>query len=122
MKYILFVAILLIACSPSKKSTADHKAEVMKIHDDSMEKMGEIRQAAFSLEDLAKTHMDSTAILKIVSELEAADEGMMEWMANYKEPEEKDMESFLAAEKVKIQEVANNIYKSLENAQKYIDK
>ncbi len=114
------MVVFVLGCAEQKPELEVMRANVMKIHDDSMEKMGEIRKAAFDLEDMATSHPDSTIIKQLIQDLEAADEGMMVWMSEYKEPDdESQLESFYAQEKGRIQKVADKIYKTLEDANEY---
>jgi hypothetical protein len=124
MKHILLISIIFaVACTQQKSGLEEMRYEVMKIHDDSMEKIGEVRQAIFDLEERINNNPDSLTIRDLVLALENADEEMMLWMSEYKEPEgEPELKAFYAKEKERIQIVANKIYKSLEDAQKYIDK
>ncbi|GLR17407.1 hypothetical protein [Portibacter lacus] len=121
MKYFIALLVLVYACAPKSPSLEAQRAQVMKVHDDSMAEMGKIRSYVKKLEEKAKSSSDSTEILNIISELESAEEGMMLWMQDYKEPAEDKLESFYTSEKIKIQKVADAIYKSIENAQKHID-
>ena len=124
MKYILLFSITFaLSCTEKKPALEIMRAEVMKIHDDSMEKMGAIRKAVFDLEEKALTDPDSIKIKEVMVTLENADEAMMLWMSEYKEPEgEEALKAYYEKEKERIQIVADNIYKSLEDAKKYIDK
>ena len=113
--------MLTWSCKQKADLSADAKAEVMKIHDDAMAELGNIRTAVFELEELRKTSPDSIKIDEVVSQLENADDAMMDWMGNYVEPEDDKLKDFLVDQKTKISIVADKMYTSLEASKKYLN-
>ena len=120
MKYYFYLLILIISCKGNIETVDVSREEVMKIHDDAMARMGEISNAVSELSELSKYNADSIKIRALIQDVESAEEGMMVWMEQYKQPDS-DLEVFYAKEKDKIEVVANDINKSLENAKKFMD-
>lgn len=119
---LVLTLIFTVACAPQKTDLEKIRAEVMKIHDDSMEKIGSVRKAVFDLEEHLEGSSDSVGIKNVIMLLENADEEMMLWMSEYQEPEnEEELKLYYEKEKERIQVVANKIYKSLEDAEKYLN-
>lgn len=134
MKPILFFCtfcalVLFIACNNSgsaDKGTANDleeaRKEVMKIHDDSMAEIGKLRALSFLLDSLSHHREDSLMIKNVVEKLNTADEEMMQWMSEYKEPQESEKRAeYFNAEKEKISVVAELIYSSIAEANKIIN-
>ena len=119
--YLILIVMLTWSCKQKADLLADAKAEVMKIHDDAMAELGNIRTAVFELEELRKTSPDSIKIDEVVSQLENADDAMMDWMGNYVEPKDDKLKDFLANQKNKISIVADKMYTSLEASKKYLN-
>lgn len=119
--FALALGFGLQSCKDKVDTIVAQKAEVMKIHDDAMARLGEIRSASKNLTDLALTSGDSLKIKSVVKNLETADEAMMEWMAAYVEPEADQMPSFLADQKIKITKVAELMYSSLDESKPYLN-
>ena len=119
--YLILIVMLTWSCKQKADLLADAKAEVMKIHDDAMAELGNIRTAVFELEELRKTSPDSIKIDEVVSQLENADDAMMDWMGNYVEPEDDKLKDFLVDQKTKISIVADKMYTSLEASKKYLN-
>ena len=85
----------VVALSPTDSVKAKLRAEVMEIHDDAMAKMSKL----YDLEISLKNAVDSTSAedMKLVAErimlLQKANNEMMSWMKQYKDPkEEKNLE------------------------------
>ena len=119
----IFMAVLLIV---SCKAKTNLEAEVMTIHDEVMPKMGEIHLAKKELKKaLENIEYDSlkNEVIKLISDLEMADEGMMEWMNQWKLPENEDEKNaYLIKEKEKITKVKDDMLTSIENANNYLEK
>ncbi|MDF1695991.1 MAG: hypothetical protein P1U56_09175 [Saprospiraceae bacterium] len=116
---------LFLACKDTTK-TANLEAEVIAIHDEVMPKMGDIHLAKKNLRKiLTSTENDSvkTQVLSIITDLENADEGMMEWMANWNVPEDNNEKiNYLGQEKINITKVKDDMISSLELAANFINK
>ena len=84
--------------------------EVMEVHDVTMAFMDEIHNSISELETL-KSNNDSTNpnVDSAIQQLEIADENMMNWMRNYREPKDTinyDMaKKYLLEQKAEIQKV-----------------
>lgn len=123
---ISVVLILLVAIFSCKKdiTRTDKYLEVMKIHDVAMAEMGNIHNKSNEIKDLimnAKSSKDSAMYVTTLSELEKAEDGMMEWMQEFKIP--KDYESaqiFLENEIIKVKKVNLDIFSALDNAEKLL--
>ena len=116
---VVFSGLFITSCKQSQDLEA-LKAEVMKIHDDSMAKIGELREFTYQLEEMVGAAEDSVRVKELIQELTKADDDMMVWMQAYVEPES-GLDSFLLDQKDKISTVADQIYTSLDNAKKYLD-
>ena len=139
MKTILFsLAILLtVACTNEKKTQESAqdalRVELMAIHDDVMPKMGELTRIAGQLKDLLAT--DSTLAAEPRAELERAidqmaiaEEGMMDWMAAFKQPESLRAQmdhaaimKYLEKEKQTISTVADQINQGIETGKRLLE-
>lgn len=89
---ISLLAVLAYSCKQENK-VEKLKTEVMTIHDELMLEMGSLMNLKKQLKD--KTiHLDSIGdsteeLDRLIHNLEKADEAMMEWMRNYKDPSPK---------------------------------
>ncbi len=95
--------------------------ETMFIHDEVMPEMGTMHKLRKKLrKKLDSTELDSTNrknILNSIQALEKADDEMMEWMAEFKKPEDTpEAVNYLKNEKIKISAVKESMLKSIENA------
>jgi hypothetical protein len=128
------------ACSNPQKNQAEKlEKEVMMIHDAVMPKMGELLslESAISrriaqLDSITQSNPTdslSHSLLKnallLSSQLKKADDGMMDWMHRYKgdslkktAPEEAI--KALTREKINIEQVSDDMLKSIEDAQKFL--
>ena len=80
--------------------------EVMAIHDAVMPEMGTIHAYKKELKILKNSFAGENKILDAIQQLNNADDGMMDWMAAFKVPENKDStDLYLQNEKIKIQKV-----------------
>lgn len=124
--FIMTIATLFLGCKEVKKtevlspSEALYK-EVIRIHDDVMPKMSEIHRLKKKLRTKMKT--DSTAdhstVLAALKQLDDADDGMMDWMAELKVPEnDPEKTTYLNEQMVAIKKVRDDMLSSIENAQK----
>tara|TARA_R110002096_G_scaffold431885_1_gene647703 strand:- start:114872 stop:115309 length:438 start_codon:yes stop_codon:yes gene_type:complete len=96
--FFLGLSMFLMACNQNGSNGGDSngnskvdelKGEVMKIHDVTMAKKGDIQSLLSSLK-IAKysTAEDSTSIQEAYKALKSADESMMTWMHEFKQPDE----------------------------------
>ena len=118
-KVVLSLAILSFlfsSCSPNKDKeeqgeVAAFRNEVMQIHDEVMPSMGSLMNLQKQLKERI-SEIDSSQLQKkkalslLVTDLEEADEAMMQWMRTYQEPsEEMSKEEALAYLEKKKQEI-----------------
>ncbi len=131
---------LATACQNEEQAQVEKlEKEVMMIHDAVMPKMSELVTLEGSISKKI-THLDSllqitpndTALqqslkqsLTLASQLKKADEGMMDWMHKYKGDSLKKLPPLQAIqaftqEKIKIEQVSDDMLKSMEEAQNFI--
>lgn len=141
IKHILLCGgSIVAACSnPQKDQAVKLEKEVMMIHDAVMPKMGELisLESAISkriaqFDSLSKSNPADTAIQSslhrafyLSRQLKKADDGMMGWMHRYKGDSLKklapeDATKALTYEKIKIEQVSDDMLKSIEDAQKFL--
>ncbi|HRG41532.1 MAG TPA: hypothetical protein PLC27_09020 [Saprospiraceae bacterium] len=95
--------------------------DVMAIHDKVMPEMSKIHSLKKQLKAI-EVPQANEIILDHVKELNDADEAMMTWMADFKVPEDQAQhDEYLKAEKVKIQQVSDQMYGAMDKASKLID-
>ena len=123
-RILLFFAFMSIFSACKEKSNLE--AEVIAIHDEVMPKMGDMHLARKKLREVLSSTEDEsvkTEILGMISDLENADEGMMQWMNNWKIPEsEPEKTAYLLEEKDKISKVKTDMLSSLKKANSFIAK
>ncbi|MFY0606276.1 MAG: hypothetical protein JXR10_06145 [Cyclobacteriaceae bacterium] len=125
---ILAIALVAIACSPKaeKEEKIDLKAEVMKVHDEVMPKMGELREARMKLEAKA-SEMDSILSKEYTIAAERiaqANEGMMVWMRNFNpnpEGTQEEIDAYLEDQLKSIKQVKEDMLGSLEEGKKLVE-
>jgi pyridoxal/pyridoxine/pyridoxamine kinase len=131
---------LVSACQNKEQAQVETlEKEVMMIHDAVMPKMGEL----ITLEDsISKKIAQTDSLLKITpndttlqiilkqsltmaTQLKKADEGMMDWMHKYKGdslkklPVKQAIRAF-TNQKIKIEQVSDDMLKSMEEAQNFL--
>lgn len=127
VEILIAIAFLSIITACNQKNRVEKlKAEVMAIHDEVMPEMGtlmnlqkELKDKISDLDTTDKSMADS--LRRLVKQLEEADEAMMQWMRNYKDPSpersEKEALEYLESKKESITEVKNKINTSKAAAQ-----
>lgn len=139
MKTILFsLAILLtIACTNEKKTEESAqdalRVELMAVHDDVMPKMGELTRIAGQLKAVLANDSTLTAepraeLERAIDQMAVAEEGMMDWMAEFKQPESLRAQmdhaaiiKYLEQEKQTISTVADQINQGIETGKKLLE-
>jgi hypothetical protein len=127
---ILAVAFQFVACNnvaeEQNKEIEAMKAEVMKVHDDAMAKMGdlgaqEVRISEKVMALKADTTLSSDSLTAVsvasyevaIANIGAAKAEMMDWMNNYAEPAEdvtfEEKKAFYMTEQEKVNAVMNDI-------------
>lgn len=117
-KIILFLCLVGLFTSCTDKSTLEK--EVMAIHDEVMPKLGELNMDKKGLEIILKNTTDESVKITLqdaITALERADEGMMDWMAEYKLPiETTTQKAYLNKEMIRITKVKTDMLESMKNA------
>jgi len=128
MKRFFLVLLLPLALLACNSETENLRSEVMAIHDEVMPKMDDIMKEKSRLSALMSETEDSLKIIRIrtaMSELEAADEGMMQWMRQFKpeefENDEDALIQYYQEEMVRIKEVKTNMLNALENSKSVVN-
>ena len=118
--FLLLIPVFFISCS---SETENLRSEVMAIHDEVMPKMDDIMREKARLTVLMEESGDSVKIVEIrtaISELNAADEGMMQWMRTFNPDEYEGNEDALIQyyqeEKTRIEDVRTNMMNALKNS------
>ena len=123
----IIMSSIFVSCENENK-VENKRKEVFAIHDEIMPEMGNLMK--LKRETKAKIHLlDSLGIdakvdelNTIIQKLDEADEAMMEWMRNFKDPTEKTSETealdYLEEELKKIKEVKKKFNSSSEQAMK----
>lgn len=126
--YSLGVVLMLVSCNnASSDGTDDSKTtgsealltEVMAVHDEVMPKKGDIGSLMTILKKMETTTTeDSLNVMKAYSALKEADNGMMTWMREFKNPKEQGWNeekkfTYLTDQQVKVNKVAVDINEAL---------
>ena len=122
---ILFI-FMIVSCGPNHNDAEVKQLyeEVMTIHDDVMPKISDITKLR---RKIRKDKQESVESLQHITDLEKADDAMMDWMSDfqkYKTYNDSTKESkmkYLNNEKLRIQSVSDQMYGSLESAKKYLN-
>lgn len=125
----------MIACSDSGQEVKDLNEVVLDLHDSSMVKMDAIYDQMARLrkakESLAADSLNPSTelqaeIMQALGQLQAADDGMMDWMNDYKAPDKEapaeESLKYLKEQKKSIEEVDLNIDNSLKNGENVLIK
>lgn len=132
---IAIFAITLISCAnpPSEEEVVFHQLleEVLEVHDEMMPQMGELSDLRQQLEEKASEEpMDAINYEDAIAQLEAAHKGMMDWMKDFgevfpykenrlegmNEVEIKESVELMKDQKVKVDNMKNDMVESMQNA------
>lgn len=116
-----------------EKTQNDLRAELMTVHDEVMPKMGELTMLAGRVKEMLRdSSMGAevrTELESLLVRMESAEEGMMDWMAAFKQPEalRSSMDhpaimTYLQQEKTTISQVASHINEGIEQGKYWVDK
>jgi len=126
MRYwsISFLIILLFGCKGEFASQeVKHSYEsVMEVHDEVMPEMSTINKLGRQLKKLDKK---DEKVLGLIKDLEAADDGMMDWMSEFKlnkKASTSEQLAYLTKEQVKIDQVSADMKTAIANAQTFLNK
>lgn len=143
LRTILFLLISLVVfteCNKSGHEHHDHPAseavrndenealydEVMKIHDEAMEKIGEIHRLKKILNDKINSQaLEKTAAIgTTITQLDSADKGMFDWMHDFNPPgdtmDKEAYREYMESELEKIKKVRQDIIEALQAAEEEI--
>ena len=117
--FTTLLALLLASCS-NVNEVEKLKAEVMEVHDEVMPEMGNlmnlIKQLKDKIADLDSIGGGTEELDQLIHNLEEADEAMMAWMRNYKDPSpemsEEEALKYLQDKMESIREVKQKINSS----------
>lgn len=127
MRYLFFTVLAFIAFSACERKTSNQDAlyeEVMAVHDEVMPWMQDImrykRQIRERIDAMAASG-DASELNELMTQLDAADKAMMDWMRNfsrqdYKEMTEEEADAFLKDQKQKVEEVRSGMREALNKA------
>lgn len=122
------------AVDPALAAEDSLRGVVLEVHDAVMPKMGEVNRLQRQLRTWMEEHPDASAeqkeeILKTLDWLKSADEGMMTWMAEFKQPANlrdslphEAIMNYLAGEQKKVQVVYDDINGSIDAAKALLQK
>lgn len=136
--FLLLFMITLTQCDTPSRSEDEKRLhssnedqmfkEVMRIHDEAMARMGELHRVKKGLEKLKVEIVGQEEIEKeitlAIEKIDAADEGMFEWMAAFKDPrslsDKSQVTRSLEAELDKVRKVAEAIDRSIQTGDSLI--
>lgn len=125
------MALLVLACTdPKQEKVNELRDEAIRLHDEVMPRMGEIMTLSSQMKELREAlRNDSADSATLATEpfsdqivaLEAAHEGMMQWMADYEPEYEAGNEldsaiTYYEEQRKAIEKVKNEIEKSIDDA------
>ncbi len=119
----LVITLLMSQCKQEKKSEVlTLHQDIMAIHDNVMPKMSDIYRLKKSLKSMYETTKDPS-YGDLILRLNQADDMMMDWMAQYKQPKSNTSDdiAYLKSEKNKIKIVSATMQATIQEAQKLID-
>ncbi len=124
---VLFIPFMLFSCKQIKSSNNITEKQIMEIHDAVMPKMSAIHQNKKVLKELMQKQKDNPEsvkeILTVYEALHRAGEGMMDWMNQWKAPQDDAHKSaYFKQEYPKIIKVRDDINHSLKQAQEILKK
>lgn len=122
---LLGLSLLLSACSDHKTEEKDAMNEVIKVHDEAMEKSEKVVHNNILLDSLIKTKaVDSVQASAITQNLNAADKAMEDWMHQFEvEHEGKSHEQvmqYMANQKKLINEVNKQLDAAVKQSNQFI--
>jgi hypothetical protein len=131
IRFFIATFFFLSACAPNKKETNEIlKQEVIAIHDEVMPKMDELKKLKKEISqksneltaNSAGTSEEIERLNRIAVDLDAAFEGMFVWMrqfkSTYEDMTQEEIEIYLLDQKIKVQEVNDEIKASIAAANK----
>lgn len=135
-RLILYISVVFIitGCGISKEDKQKKELEklameVMEVHDRSMPEHGKLygyKKKLLAINETLEDSAEKIQLLKCLEDLEKADEGMMDWMHNYKAPEDfmpfDEKKAYYIEQKKIIEEVEKLTQQVIEQSKQYIAK
>lgn len=134
---IAITAVLLlssISCKKGQESTNVNQkmTEVMAIHDEVMPKMSVISKLVGELKPMADSSDTASPYHQAITDLQAAHKSMMDWMKGFGDrfdseeilkgkPLTAEKEKWLDEEEVKVKAMRDQVYRSIEQAEKLLE-
>lgn len=130
--YLLMLLIFFLVSCGSKNVSPELQTlmdEVMEIHDAVMPKMSDTHRLKKALKKELKNNIEEVSetrglLLEHHTALEKADDGMMDWMRDYKKlrklEEGTDAMAYYNSEKIKIQKVSDDMLSAIANAEAFL--
>lgn len=113
--------LTMFSCKSNSSSSEALYTEVMEVHDKIMPEMATIQEYKKQLKAIQDTTNQEMVLEQLVA-LDAADENMMAWMANFSLPaDEAQKITYLTQEKESINNVAAVMYSTLNKAKIVVD-
>jgi len=123
-RLLIFLCLIALFSSCREKSTLEQ--EVIAVHDEVMPKLGELNKDRKNLQAILKSTTDETVkaeLLAAITSLEKADDGMMDWMSDWKVPSEPtEQKPYLEKEMIRINKVKTDMLESMRTAKLLIEK
>lgn len=130
MKNILCIAslfMLLVSCDDSQEQIKALKKETMDIHDEAMKDLADMNRVSRELKDYMvvalMTPEQSQQFFTVLADMKKAEDGMMSWMAEYKDPKGmpgQEAIAYMQDQKQKIAANRDDIRAALEAGKKLI--
>ncbi|MCC6725593.1 MAG: hypothetical protein IT258_13885 [Saprospiraceae bacterium] len=128
--FLATFSISFLACGGSNEHTEKEDAlkdEVFAIHDEVMPKMSDIVALKGKLLDMAADSTKALEAKAAISQLEKAEEGMMDWMNNFQQPDKlretkqhEEIMAYLESEKQRIAAVREAMNNSIKTGQRIL--
>ncbi len=115
---------LLTYCTQNEEKVVQLHKNLMMLHDEEMAQMDQIYRLKTLLQSVDTTKVNTQELLQLIRSLEKADESMMIWMRNYKEPvvseSHEKKEEYYLQEINKLQNTKSLMQSSMDSATKYL--
>lgn len=134
IKFSYFLTILfslsLVACGNDAdiQKEDELRNEVFAIHDEVMPKMSDIVNLKGQLMEMSLDSTNEAEVKAAISQLEKAEDGMMQWMNNFIQPEKmredkkthQEILQYLQDEKQAITKVRDDMHNSIDDGQRML--
>ena len=127
MKYLILIVLCAFSIIMCKETDPEVQAlydDVMEVHDKVMPETSTIHQLK---KKLKKLDVQDSTHMRLIYELDAADEAMMEWMADFSafkklaDAKKDEKLQYLHNEYTLINDVSDKMYSAIDGAQMYLD-